>query len=253
MADRDLLAKSLDNMTDDELLTLMRKAGGVKVEDEPEPKPVQARLSDGSVVEAPNQEELNKLLIARLNEIREPEPKKAPEPQPGPQQPAPFDYDIFAKKFVKDPREGLEYLDVAETGVPVRKAVPVLLNIVGQMAKKLQEIETQQFLDTTPEYKPTVENRRAVEQIMTERGWQPNRQSLSDAFDIARARGLVKTEERKAEEPPARPFIPPRSPHVATGPTEPTNDELLAAAQTMPIEKLEELLFSAGILKSRRS
>jgi len=237
------------NMTDEELKTILdevKKVEGQPVE--PESKKVSVKLSDGSVIEAGSQEELNRLLAAKLDEYRaEPEPK--PEPQGN--KPPEWSMEDFTKKFLKDPREGIEYLETVKYGFPVSNMIPLLVAGMASQAKKLQELEAQRFIDTNTEYNPSVENRRVIENIMRERNWQPSYQTMQDAFDIARARGLVKTKEPLVKKEEERPFVPPRV-NSSGAENRGANEELVTKAYGLPIEQLEELLIQSGVLKSRR-
>jgi len=246
------MEKSINELSDDELKALLDRMSTGKEEPEVKktaPEKLKVTLSDGSVIEGDNQEDLNRQLSARLEEARN---QSAPPPPAAPQPGKPeWNYEEFTKKFLKDPREGLDYLDVAENGYSTRKAVPALLQIVSALAKKTQELETQRFLDQNDEYTPNQQNRAALEKIITERGWQPGYQSYQDAFDIAKSRGIIhaKKSEEPEPEPQSRSFVPPR---VRSKAQETTSEDFFRATDKLSDEKLEDLLIDAGMIKSRR-
>ena len=241
---------NLDNLTDEQILALIRKAekgeesGGKKQER------VKVQLGNGEVIEADSPEALNQILAARLSEHREtetidPEPTN---PQGTQALPKKFDYKKFEKTFVEDPVAGLDYADEVRFGAPLKQVLPQLGMLVGTLAKKVQELETQQFLDTTPDYEPTVQNRKAIEQVMSERGWQPSRQTLEDAFAIASAKGLIKSSESKGRksEPESEQFIPPRT--KGSFEQRQPDDELRAAIDGASDEKIFEWAKQFGIV-----
>ena len=244
------------NMTDEQLKQVLdtvkaaEQGGETETKEPKEPEPVSVTLSDGTKIEAGSQEELNRLLAAKLEEHRSEPQKQEPPKEPTKAKPE-WNMEEFTKKFLNDPREGIDYLETARYGFPVSQMVPLLVAGLAAQAKKLQELETQRFLDTTPEYEASPENRQAIERVMRERGWQPSYQTLRDAFDIARARGLVKTKEEKKEQENPK-FVPPRV-SSAGKEGQPASDELLAKAYGMPLEQLEEMLLQAGVIKSRRA
>lgn len=257
------LNKPIEEMTDDELLEVIKSVKAVEKDGDggegkkPSSDPIRVTLSDGSIVEGSSHEEVNKLLLAKLEEYRGEEGGETkPDTPPAPPTKPAWDYDKFAKTFVKDPREALDYLDTAELGFPARKVLPLILATVGQLTQKVQEMETQRFLTANEDYEPSPENRKAIEKIMQERGWQPGYQTLQDAYDIAKSRGLVKTKAKEGDEgsgePPRRSFIPPRT-RTRTKEPEPTDADLIAAAEGMDLDKLEELLLKGGVLKTRHS
>jgi hypothetical protein len=208
-------------------------------------------LGDNEVIEADSYEEANKLLVAKLSEARggrREAPVEEPKPAVSAEKPS-WDFDKFAKQFVQDPDGALDYMDTVKVGAPVRKLIPPLMMLVQQMAKKVQELEVQNFVRNS-DYEPSPENRKAVQAIIEERGWEPNARSLQDAYDIAKGRGLIKSKEK--EEPVRQQareeFVPPRVRGNAT----PVPDQIDAIAQDLPIEKLEELLLRGGIISHRR-
>jgi hypothetical protein len=175
----------------------------------------------------------------------EPEETKPASTEPKPA----WDFDKFAKQFVQDPDGALDYMDTAKLGAPVRKLVPMLAAVVQQLGKKVQELEVQNFVKSS-DYEPSAENRKAIQGIIEERGWEPNARSLQDAYDIAKGRGLIKakTETKEERQETRQEFVPPRVRGNAT--TVP--DQIDSYANDMPIEKLEELLLRGGILANRR-
>lgn len=244
-----------EGMTDEQLFALMQKMqqqegeGTAVTPPAPKPEPLRYQLTDGSVVEAPNAEEMNKALLARL-QAQQPEP---PEPtQTTPQiQPTPetYDHEKFAKLLTKDAREGLDYVDKVQFGMPVRQLVPILVAGMAQLTQRLQKAETQQFIDANPEYQGGPETRRAIETIMQERHWQPTRETLQDAYDIARGRGLVKAKKEEPKPETTTPaFIPPRPPSRGNATDEPSTQDIIRQANDMPFEKLHDLLVEAGVL-----
>jgi hypothetical protein len=239
------MASPFDNLNDEQILALVREVSKEGGEEKPKSEPLRVTLGDGSILEAATQEDLNKAIQAKFEEAvrssRREEPAK--DPATG-QAPAPkWDMDTFVKKFTTDPREGMEYYEVSNYGMPVGRAVPQMLAGMVALAQKVQELEA-------TNYAPKVdEERRAVEQVMRERNWQPSRQSFQDALLIAQGSGLLKSKEESRTEP-TQTFIPPRVPRVST--EEPgTNDaEVLRAAETMELEQLHDILVRAGKLKS---
>ncbi len=255
MADTAELFKKLretpDQLTEAELQELMSVSGAegdtepVKEPEKPAEK-AKVTLEDGTVLEADSYEELSRTLTAKLGEHYKEERK----PEPGqPAAPPKFDMEEFTKKFVKDAREGMEYLETAQYGFPVSKAVPIMAGMVQTLASKVQEIEAQRFLEKHEDYKPSPENQRVLEGIITQRGWRPGYQAFSDAFAVAKEAGLIKAEEKeKPKERQNETFIPPRT----GGRGQQSEGDLVAAAEKMPLDKLENLLIESGYLQKRR-
>lgn len=240
------MASPFDNLNDEQLLAMIREAskegGG---HEEAKPPAFKVTLGDGSVLEADSQDNLNKAIQAKLEDaIRSSRTENAPvqtPTAPGPAKPE-WNMETFVKKFTTDPREGMEYYEVANYGMPVGKAVPQMLAGMLAMAQELQELKTAQFAPQVPE------ERKAVEQIMRERNWQPSRQSFQDAADIARARGLFKAKEEEPQVP--KTFIPPRVNRSAEDPN--ADAEILRNVDRLTDEQIEDLLVKAGHLKTRR-
>ncbi len=252
----ELFKKLRDNpeqLSEEELKQLMAANTDGGTEEPPPEKPQEkprVTLEDGSVLEAESWEQLSKDLSARLGEHRA-VPDKPEAPQPGvPPAPPKFDMDEFTKRFVKDAREGMEYLETAQYGFPVSRAVPVIAMTMKALADSVQEIQAQRFLDSNDDYVPTPENQKILEGIVTKRGWKPGYQSLNDAFAVAKTQGLIKPKEKKQpEQSQEAPFIPPRSNRSALNTSE---EDLHQTATDMPLDKLENLLVQAGFLKSKR-
>lgn len=245
--DRAELMAKLNGLSDAELLQLVTPDEG---NDE---RPVRhtAAMPDGSIVEADSAEELNRILTAKLAEYREREVPNEPAPVSSDPKVRKWDYKTFSDMFVADPRAGMEYLEETQTGIQggFTKLVPMLVNALGTLTSKVEELETQDFLNTTPEYQPSVENRKVLDQIIVDRGWKVNSTTLSDAFDIAKARGMISGGRQTRQSEPA-PFVPPRV-RRAMGTEEPevTTEEIVNAAHEMPMKDLQRLLLAAGVLK----
>ena len=254
MADTAELFKKLretpDELTEAEMNELMTTLSSEEKPEEKKPEekpPEKARvtLEDGSVLEADSYQELSSLLTAKLGEHRKDE--RTPEPPAGAPPPK-FDMEEFTKRFVKDAREGMEYLETAQYGFPVSKAVPIMAGMVQTLASKVQEIEAQRFLEKHEDYKPSPENQRVLEGIITQRGWRPGYQAFSDAFAVAKEAGLIKAEiGEKPPETKEKPFVPPRT----GGKSQATESDLVKAAQDMPLDKLKALLVESGFLGGR--
>jgi len=246
------------NMSDADIARWIRANSGDPVnEPAPAEKPFRVQVGD-SVIEAATADELNKAVQAKLEDAlrasRTPEP--APPVNPGaPPAPPKWDMKSFVDTFSTDPDEGLDYLERAKYGISIRKTVPQMLPILGALVQKVQELEAAQFAPREDS------ERKAVEQILRERQWAPSRQSYQDALDIAKGRGILKPAEEKPVEQPrnergqfASPqgatngtvFIPPRTPRTTTDTGSFSQEELLNAAQTMPLDKLKELLKANG-------
>lgn len=237
----------LNGLSDAELLDLVTPDSG----NDDRPVRHTAAMPDGSVIEADSAEELNRLLTAKLAEYREREVPDEPVPTPGEPKLRKWDYKTFSDMFVADPRAGMEYLEETQTGIQggYTKLVPMLVNALGQLSTKVELLETQDFLNTTPEYQPSVENRKVLDQIIVDRGWKVNSTTLSDAFDIAKARGMI-SGGRQSRQSESAPFVPPRI-RRAMGTEEPetTTEEIINAAHEMPIKDLQKLLIAGGLLK----
>lgn len=241
------------NLTDEQLLALIREAEGGKPQEQPQKLSV--RLNDGTVLEAATQDELNKLvqdkLEAAIRAQRSPVEQPRPQAQPQAQPPA-WDMKTFVEKFTEDPDGGLEYLEVAKYGMPVRKAVPQMLAIMAALGQKVNELETASFAP-----KEAAE-REAVTQIIRERGWQPSRQAYEDALVLAKATGRIRAQEQPQPQQPEVPrdergrFIPPRIPRTTGDQGEQTPEDLIRAAQSMPLDKLHDLLVQAGHFNTSR-
>src|SRR5262249_29321725 len=160
----------------------------------------------------------------------------APVPQNTPEA-RKWDYQKFQKTFVDDPREGMAFLEEVQSGIPggYSKMVPILVNALGALTQKVQELETQDFLNTTPDYEPSKENRKILDKIIADRGWKVSNTSLADAFDIAKSRGMIKGREGRESRPenvvPMRepaPFVPPRVKRgMGTEEEAPTTQEII--------------------------
>jgi hypothetical protein len=258
----------LSNLSDEEILALLEKASATKGGDPNLQKheTVKAQLPDGTVLEADTAEELNRLLVAKLGEYREAdEPEPIQQQQQVPQIPqelkfGPAEQKKFAELFVQDAAAGMEFLETKKYGMPVSKLVPLLVMGLGQMTTKIQELEAESFVNGTEGYNPSVENRKTIEKVMAERNWKPSRQTFSDAFDIARAKGLINVEKASSAanntanlRSETKTFIPPRTPKQSSSDQQLTETELLNKASNMKLEDLENLLFEGGVLKVKHT
>ena len=249
--DRNELAQRLNNLSDEDLLNLV-----APLEEKEKQRP-SVELPDGSRMEADSAEELNRLLVAKLGEYREKdEPASAPVPQNEPKA-RKWDYKKFQETFVTDPRAGQEYLEEVQSGIPggYSKMVPMLINALGALTQKVTELETQDFMNQTPEYEGSAANRKVLDKIISDRGWKISNSTLADAFDIAKSRGMIKPRESQSENiVPMRepaPFVPPRVKRGMGTEEEPaTTQEIINRAEQMDLKDLQKLLMAAGHLKS---
>ncbi len=219
MVDTQKLMEKLGGMSDEELDVLLEKlvaGGGEEEVKEPVKEPPKETPAPPPVVTRP------------------------PEPVREPSKPTEWSYDKFAETFRSDPREGLDYVDQAQYGMPVRRMVPALMVGVAQLMKEVQDLRNREFVRST-----SSEALPAVEQIIKERGWTPNAQAYDDALAIAKAKGLVKGETKEAHQESVTP--PPRIPR---GVTEPQED--LSALDNLSPEQIEEVLFKKGVISQRR-
>jgi hypothetical protein len=249
--------QQLNSLSDEQLLNLITPH-----EKEEKQRP-SVELPNGDRMEADSAEELNRLLVAKLGEYRErDEPATAPVPQNEPKA-RKWDYKRFQETFVNDPRAGQEYLEEVQSGIVggYSKMVPQLIMALGALTTKVQELETQDFMNTTPEYEPSKENRKILDKIIADRGWKVSNGSLADAFDIAKSRGMIKGREgrefsRGGQENvvPMRepaPFVPPRVKRGMGTEEEPaTTAEIINRAESMDLKDLQKLLIASGHLKS---
>lgn len=243
------MASPFDNLSDAEILKLVREAGNERPTETPKEK---VRFTLGNeTIEADTVEEANRIAQEKYAEAI-----RAASVRPDPQPTAPvgavpakekFNMKTFTDTFVENPDAGLDYLDMTKYGMSTRQAVPQMLGALLALGAKVQELEAASFAP-----KENVE-RQAVEQVMKERGWQPSRQSYEDALLIAKGRGLVKDKESKptvVEMPQTQTFIPPRTPRGTSEESlDLSTEELLVAAQSMPLDKLEDLLRRSGHFK----
>ncbi len=245
--------KDLDfnKMTDEELLEVLTKVKeiegeGKKPDETKPPEKVSVTLSDGTKIEADNQQELNRLLQAKLEEYRaEPEPEHKPAETPAKPE---FDFKEYEKRFLKDPRKAQEYMEITQYGMPVTNMIPFLVAGIAQMAKKVEELEAYRFVSETEGYEASPEARRAIEQVMRERNWRPSYETLQDAYLIAKGRGLIEAKEPKTEK---KPYVPPRVSGAGSEPSQDQINEITARGYEMPMEDLEKLLVKAGVIRGR--
>lgn len=240
--------KVLEGLSDQDLLDLINKAS----EKKEQKQKTRVQLINGEVVEGDSPEEVNQILAQRLAAVQNAPVEDEPEPQvttsQAPKLPK-FDQKKFEKTFVEDSLAGQEYLETAQYGMPLKQLLAQMAGALGNSLKKLQELEAQQFIDTNPDYEPSADNRKAIERVMQERGWQTSRQTLEDAFAIAQAKGLIKakndnsggTKQQKEE-----PWIPPRGNRAS----EETSAELdlLSKLDSMTDEQVHQLAVRAGIV-----
>jgi hypothetical protein len=245
---------ALEGLTDEQLLALINgvKANGDGKQETK--KKVRVQLIGGEVVEGDSAEEVNQILAQRLAaaSTHQEEVEEPPQSNNNPNQPRlpKFDYKTFEKKFVEDPIAGQEYLEITQYGVPLKTLITQMAGALGTSMKKLQELETQTFIDTTEGYEPSVENRKAIQKVMDERGWQTSRQTLEDAFAIASAKGMIQTKDAKKSTRKAEPedqFIPPRTRHSS----EETNAEfeLMNQLGNLTDQQIHDLAVKAGIVR----
>lgn len=228
----------LESLSNEEILALL-KVEQKKLE------PVQPQ----ETVRTPPAEEVQ-------NYEQEPEPTAPVQTSPGPLanlgKPGEWDYATFQKKFIEDPRAGMEYLETAKYGMPVSNLVPILIQAVSVQNKKLNDLEAQRFLDTTPEYQANAVNKKAIAQVLETRGWAPTYQTYKDAYHIAVAEGKIKPsqvqEAPSQNQQTSRQFVPPRPANRAVPRDESTQDlgQIIEAAQKMPLDQLESFLRKNG-------
>lgn len=253
MADNTLMEKMINEMSDEEIAAMLGKLTRGEKEPEPEkeapaaaPQGFTVRLPDGTEVQTGSREEAEALL-ASSRRAEEPEPSHAA-PAARPE----FNAKKYHELLVNDPVKAAEYLELSRTGFPVSQALPLMLATIGQLTAKVTELETRGFVAGRSELSDPG-NKAVVEKIVRERGWQPSHQSMQDAFDIASARGLIKTakadEETPAAQPAARPFVPPRVPRG--GGKEVTESAILQQAGQLNDDQLEALMIQSGLIRQR--
>lgn len=153
----------------------------------------------------------------------------------------------------------MAFLEEVQSDIPggYSMMIPMLVNALGALAAKVQELEAQDFVNTTPGYEPSPENRKVLDKIIADRGWKVSNSSLADAFDIAKSRGLIKGRESRPEHldnvvqmrEPA-PFVPPRVKRGMGTEEEPAAAaEIINRAESMDLKDLQKLLIAAGHLK----
>jgi len=233
--------RNLEDLTEAELLSLMENAQ--------KPDEGQKPSSEKHYT----QEEVDQLVAERMQAAKPPEPVKTEKPSDPnqPQTPQPWDYDQFKEKFLRDPREALDYVDEAQYGMPVRKLVPVLMAGLTQLAKQQQESEKSRFLSSADDFEATPENSQVIEQILQERGWQPSYQAYEDALAIGVRQGRIKGKAKPPEKPPEPSVQPP--PDLPPGGQSEVPDALLQNAENMEMDDLEKLLLKSGVITHGRN
>jgi len=179
-----------------------------------------------------SEEELRKFVEEYFTEQPKPQPKANE-----------FNYEEFAQEFVKDPAAAIDKAFAAKIGVPLTASLPTLAQAVAALINRVQELEAEAFLDDHPEFDPTEENIAVLEEIMTERNWQPGRQAYEDALRIAYQTGRIKPKEDTKEVPPKLPA------GQSTVQEEEVTEELLEQVSKMTDDELEQFLRKKGILK----
>ena len=246
--------KPLNEWTDEELAE-GRSQMGEKDEGRDKKEKVTATLPDGSTIEADDYEALSKAMTARMGEMyegrQEREDTPAPRQQPTPQAREQFVMDDFAKKFMSDPAEALEYLDKTKYGFSSKQALASALIAVDGLQSRVKEMEVERFLDNTEDYQPSQKNMKILTKVMEENNWPVTYKNLKNAYAIAKEEGditvkAVKKAERDAPPPRLRSM---RGENESSGELP---SEIMDTARNMPIDKLEEFLFQKGALKTRR-
>jgi hypothetical protein len=226
---------AINNMTDEELDALiaeLARGGGEKKEETPAEPVAPAAM--------PTAEAIAAQVAAQM--------PKAPEPT-APQQvnaPPAFDQKKYAELFINDAGAAQEYLETVTYGMPLKKMLPGLLQVVAAQNTQLAELNTYRAAASVPDY---AKHKTVVDQLVKERGWQPSPQSYQDALDIARSRNMLPVEDAPPVAP-TRSNAPPRLPASRSGGGDKTTlDSMIANARNLTDEQLDELAFKAGIIK----
>lgn len=250
--DKGLLLEKLQNegadaLTPEEITFLLGDGEGEGNNNNTQPPPnqtVTARLPDGTVLEAANHEELARLLEARMEAKPQPtQPQNQNQTRPS------WDVETFKRKFIEDPTEGLGYLEESKHGFRTADVIKALMPVLKNMNDRLEATEAQHFIDTTEDYEPSDANKEVLNRIISQKGWAKNAETMKDAWAIAKDRGMVKVET--PQEKPKERKAPPRI-TSDSGSQSDANADLMARANSMPLDKLEELLINAGMLTQSR-
>lgn len=231
----DRIIADLGNMTDEQLMEAFQKAGTGEVKT-PEPvkqetPPVSYTMSDGTVLSAPNADELSKMIQAHR-----PAPVQTEAPKPA--SPA-FDMKLYHEKLIQDPQAAQDYMETARYGAPLSQVLPIIGTALKTYQERLSELESARFASTVEDPKA----RKVVDDVVAQYGWTPNQKNREAAYELAKAKGLLEPTETKTK---SDTFIPPRT---GGGRPEPTSDtDLKRHIENMSLSELHQAMLDNKLL-----
>lgn len=227
--------QELQGLSDEEFeQRLVALASGEQEKHEPEPaRKVTFRLPDGSVIEGNSVEDVQRIVNARAQQSPNP-------PPPGltPSEQVKWDYDQFVERFKKDPREGLDYADQSQFGVPIRQLVPVLAVGMSNLMKEVQDLRQREIARQIPQDAIPV-----VNQLMQELGMPGTPQAYDAALTLAQAKGLIAGPQQQT----AAPVPPPRVPR-GSAESVASDSQLAQMVDGLDDEALERLVMARGLI-----
>jgi hypothetical protein len=233
------LLANLENMNDEEMAAALAQLNAPEGQEEqkqtpPPAQPVSVTMPDGTRLTANSPEELNSLIQAHR--------PAEPEPQRSPQEKRKFDMKQYSELFLKNPGEAQDYLDETRFGAPTSQLIPQMGAVMGVMAQRLAQLENAQYEAKIGD----ASERKVVDGLLKEYGWNQNQQNRDAAYELAKARGLVGAKADSKPEP--KTFIPPRT---GGGSPDPSTD-FSSASNSLSDKQIEELLMRSGHITSAR-
>lgn len=142
-------------------------------------------LPDGSEFEGTN-EEINSA-YTRFQASQQP---AAPQQGTQVEQRQQFSQDTFRQKFVGDAGDGIDYLFQTKYGYNLGQALPVIAQTLVNLSGKLEELDRGQFQSQVG---ISADDYKKIQKTVQERGWANSRQSYTDAYELLKARGEIKS------------------------------------------------------------
>jgi hypothetical protein len=241
MAELNDLMGRLDSMTTEELQTELAKLQGVQ---DPEPAketskaipmPLEAVMPDGSVLRANSVEELNALAANHR-------PAATQEPVRNQTSKEEFNYEKWSKLLLKDPAAAEDYMDTIRYGVPKSQLLPQMGAALGAALQQIKELQEAQYEAKVGDR----EERKIVDGLVKQYGWQPTQANRDAAYKLAKADGLLGTKESAKDD---KPFVAPRT---GGGKSQATEADVYAMANSLTDKQLEDLLYNNGVINTRR-
>lgn len=175
-----------------------------------QPQPLQVTLPNGQVIQAATPEELSRqvsFILSQYQRDQQVQQQRTAAPEtPGWKNPTMQEKEEFARTFLDNPYEAIHYALKQITGWD--DPGTVLNETVKATEEEREARAIQGFLFSTPDYFPGPHNVAILDGIMQRNGWTATTESLTAAWNLAKAYGMAQVRQMQPQVP--QPGVPPQ-------------------------------------------